>query len=296
MKISPRLWEGEKNNLLLRSLSFNSKGNLLAKVNWKIAFVDTHFSCRSLFVLISTKIQSLPLLLLHSSSLEQTMAGNPQVPPDGFFPTRRNPHPQCDHESFHHQFPSPPQNPAFQDSRPMNPPHNNNRSVFFKTRPCKQFEKGECPHGKFCTFAHGPGDLRQPPPNWQEMVARERFGDSQGQKHKICNNFYKGEGCAYGDNCTFLHVKKEVGPQLWDSQASNCTENLGLALARPFGGIGNSNDQKTGAWKTKPCYKYEKFGRCVNGDDCQYAHEPAGTFVIFTTIYTTGSIQNNVYM
>ncbi|KAI8023984.1 putative cyclic nucleotide-gated ion channel 5 [Camellia lanceoleosa] len=77
--------------------------------------------------------------------------------------------------------------------------------------------EGNCRNGEHCTFAHGPEDLREPPPNWQEIVgAREKdkglgnWNDDQRTVHKmkICKRFYNGEECPYGDKCNFLHEQK----------------------------------------------------------------------------------------
>lgn len=125
------------------------------------------------------------------------------------------------------------------------------QTIFFKTRPCRMFEDGNCPHGLNCTFAHGPEDLRQPPPNWQEIVAKEQsqlwqLGYQHQHRPKICKRFYNGERCQYGDRCTFLHI-------------------------RP-----NASKNNEGFGKSKRCHKYEKHGHCPNGDRCPYAHGSAG--------------------
>ncbi|CAA2982953.1 zinc finger CCCH domain-containing 39-like [Olea europaea subsp. europaea] len=42
--------------------------------------------------------------------------------------------------------------------------------IFYKTRICAKFSEGTCKNGEHCTYAHGVEDLRNPPPNWQELV------------------------------------------------------------------------------------------------------------------------------
>ncbi|KAJ4842110.1 hypothetical protein Tsubulata_033931 [Turnera subulata] len=108
-------------------------------------------------------------------------------------------------------------------------------NIFFKTRMCAKFRTGNCRNGELCNFAHGIQDLRQPPPNWQELVGvgpggggggrseeerqdRQDKGESRAQgsgnwdedqriihKMKLCKKFYNGEDCPYGDRCNFLH-------------------------------------------------------------------------------------------
>ncbi|KAI3801867.1 hypothetical protein L1987_29984 [Smallanthus sonchifolius] len=83
-------------------------------------------------------------------------------------------------------------------------------NIFYKTRLCQKFANGKCTNGDKCTFAHGPKDLREPPPNWQELVKDNRGGNWNDdekiiQRMRICRNFYNGENCPYGEKCTFLH-------------------------------------------------------------------------------------------
>ncbi|KAJ0524317.1 putative transcription factor C3H family [Helianthus annuus] len=52
--------------------------------------------------------------------------------------------------------------------------------IFYKTRMCQKFLDGTCRNGNGCTFAHGPNDLCEPPPNWQELVKDNRGGNAGG--------------------------------------------------------------------------------------------------------------------
>ncbi|CAI0389526.1 unnamed protein product [Linum tenue] len=119
-------------------------------------------------------------------------------------------------------------------SRMQMPPPSNipiNRgttNIFFKTRMCAKFKTGTCRNGENCNFAHGMQDLRQPPPNWQELVGVSGGSGSGGgrveednsrqppvvnweddqriiHKMKLCKKFCNGEECPYGDRCNFLH-------------------------------------------------------------------------------------------
>ncbi|KAJ0885942.1 putative transcription factor C3H family [Helianthus annuus] len=54
--------------------------------------------------------------------------------------------------------------------------------IFYKTRMCQKFLDGTCRNGNGCTFAHGPNDLCEPPPNWQELVKDNRGGNAEKQE------------------------------------------------------------------------------------------------------------------
>ncbi|CAN0900261.1 Zinc finger CCCH domain-containing protein 39 [Linum grandiflorum] len=114
---------------------------------------------------------------------------------------------------------------------PNNPPVNRGTTcIFFKTRMCAKFKTGTCRNGENCNFAHGMQDLRQPPPNWQELAGVGNNGGGGGgggggrveedrsspvvnweddqriiHKMKLCKKFCNGEECPYGDRCNFLH-------------------------------------------------------------------------------------------
>ena len=45
------------------------------------------------------------------------------------------------------------------------------KSDLYKTRLCKNFlEKGACPYGKLCQYAHGMSELRQSPLGWFDVI------------------------------------------------------------------------------------------------------------------------------
>ncbi|XP_027329965.1 zinc finger CCCH domain-containing protein 39 [Abrus precatorius] len=173
--------------------------------------------------------------------------------------------------------------------------------IFFKTRICAKFRLGACRNGENCNFAHGVEDMRQPPPNWQELVGlrnEERpssgnWDDDQKIIHrmKLCKKFYNGEDCPYGDNCSFLHedpakfrddsgrfrestaisIGTNGSPKSYgdgcDNLDSNRAVNTGLNVSR--------GNVKSTYWKTKLCIKWETTGNCPFGDDCHFAHGQA---------------------
>lgn len=192
--------------------------------------------------------------------------------------------------------PFPPMNPRIMNL--TNPPINRGTGhIFYKTRMCLKFLEGNCRNGEHCTFAHGPEDLREPPPNWQEIVgAREKdkgpgnWNDDQRMVHKmkICKRFYNGEECPYGDKCNFLHEQKfktEMGSPR-ESSAISIGTTGSMAGNRSVSDqfevntnkhVNASSDDfrdymKPTYWKTKLCIKWETTGQCPFGERCHFAH------------------------
>ncbi|XP_031373908.1 zinc finger CCCH domain-containing protein 39 isoform X2 [Punica granatum] len=179
-----------------------------------------------------------------------------------------------------------------------NPPINKGATnIFFKTRMCAKFKMGTCRNGENCNFAHGIEDMRQPPPNWQELVgAREddhrssdNWDDDQKiiHKMKLCKKFYNGEECPYGDRCNFLHE----GPSKFRDDSGRFRETSAICIGTsgtPMGHRNGSNqsevwraasssvdprvNMKPVYWKTKLCTKFEVTGDCPFGDKCHFAH------------------------
>ncbi|XWS70675.1 hypothetical protein CRYUN_Cryun03dG0067200 [Craigia yunnanensis] len=185
---------------------------------------------------------------------------------------------------------------------PLNPPVNKGTSnIFFKTRMCAKFRLGTCRNGEDCNFAHGIEDLRQPPPNWQEIVGgrdEERPSGNWDDDHriihrmKLCKKFYNGEQCPYGDRCNFLHED----PSKFRDDIGRFRENSAISIGTtgPPAGHGIVSDQSEGNrpvnstvsdafrgnmkpvypvyWKTKLCTKWETTGHCPFGEKCHFAH------------------------
>lgn len=200
----------------------------------------------------------------------------------------------------------PPMNSRMQ--HPQNPPSNRGGTshIFFKTRMCAKFKMGMCRNGENCNFAHGIEDMRQPPPNWQDLVGlreEERpsgnWDDDQKiiHKMKLCKKYYNGEECPYGERCNFLHED----PSKFRDDAGRCRESSAISLVANgspkshLNGSSNSDSNKavnTGCdgsrsntkapfWKTKLCSKWELTGQCPFGDKCHFAHGQAG--IVLTT-------------
>lgn len=176
-------------------------------------------------------------------------------------------------------------------------------NIFFKTRVCAKFKLGQCRNGEKCNFAHGVDDLRQPPPNWQELVGgREEdrgtsnWDDEQriALKMKLCKKFSNGEICSYGDKCNFLHEDpnkyKDDSTRFRDiasisngsTPAVNVTsgngtglEYLDLNFVSPGSNCYKMNIRSE-HWKTKLCSKFEVTGFCSFGDKCGFAHGRVG--------------------
>ncbi|KAK3029103.1 hypothetical protein RJ639_039247 [Escallonia herrerae] len=195
-----------------------------------------------------------------------------------------------DNNSSPNPAPFPPMN------RRINPPVNKGTThIFFKTRMCAKFLEGNCRNGDNCTFAHGSEDLREPPPNWQELVKDRGAGswneDQQIHRMKICKKFYNGEECPYGERCNFLHerpIKFQTETEIPRDRESSA---IIVGTMGAYMGHRGDTDQaevnkqvnsgsdahrvnilKPAFWKTKICSKWEATGYCLFGERCHFAH------------------------
>lgn len=183
---------------------------------------------------------------------------------------------------------------------PMNPLVNKGTSnIFFKTKMCTSFRVGMCSKGADCNYAHGMEDMRQPPPNWQELTGlRGEDRSSSGNwdddqkiihKMKLCKKFYNGEECPYGERCNFLHED----PAKFRDDSGRFRESSAISIGTTgspvgYGSGSNQSDSikpvNTGPdafrvnakpyLKTKLCNSWEK-GQCHYGDKCHFAHGQA---------------------
>jgi len=55
-------------------------------------------------------------------------------------------------------------------------------------------EKGICPYGEKCDFAHGTSDLSY------DITKHPKY------RTKLCRSFLESGTCVYGDRCCFSHV------------------------------------------------------------------------------------------
>ncbi|XP_044463749.1 zinc finger CCCH domain-containing protein 39 isoform X2 [Mangifera indica] len=180
----------------------------------------------------------------------------------------------------------------------LNPPINKGTAnIFFKTRICAKFKQGTCRNGENCNFAHGLEDLRQPPPNWQDLVGggggrveEDRSSGGGGNwddDHKIihnmklCKKFYNGEECPYGDRCNFLHED----PSKFRDDSGRYRESSAISIGTTgppvvHGVSFNQSDSNRSVnnttvkpvyWKTKLCSKWTT-GQCPFGEKCHFAH------------------------
>uniref|UniRef100_A0A7N0TDC8 C3H1-type domain-containing protein n=1 Tax=Kalanchoe fedtschenkoi TaxID=63787 RepID=A0A7N0TDC8_KALFE len=172
-------------------------------------------------------------------------------------------------------------------------------NIFFKTRVCAKFKLGLCRNGENCNFAHGVEDLRQPPPNWQELVGGREEDRGSGNwddeqrialKMKLCKKFSNGEVCPYGDRCNFLHEDPKRlrddsdSVRFRESSAIHIGSKVNTAAGHGSGlDLADANLFNTGSdayrmnvriehWKTKLCCKFEANGFCSFGDKCGFAH------------------------
>lgn len=70
----------------------------------------------------------------------------------------------------------------------------------YKTELCKTFEeKGICPYGNMCRFAHGKSDL---------LLDIKNIPNSSNYKSKDCFCYFKQGYCNYGSRCHYKHAEK----------------------------------------------------------------------------------------
>ena len=110
------------------------------------------------------------------------------------------------------QKPNPPTPKAQAPPKPINQPiylkpllkptkKDNNGSGGFKTAMCKHIlEKGQCPHGKYCVYAHKPSELR----NKHSEIDEEHF------KTRMCKNITEEGHCIHGQYCQYAHKPSEI--------------------------------------------------------------------------------------
>ena len=71
----------------------------------------------------------------------------------------------------------------------------------FKTAMCKHIlEKGQCPHGSYCVYAHKPSELR----NKYSEIDEENF------KTRMCNHVIEKGHCIHGQYCQYAHKPSEI--------------------------------------------------------------------------------------
>jgi butyrate response factor len=82
-----------------------------------------------------------------------------------------------------------------------------------KSSLCRNFmEKGFCPYGSKCQFAHGPQELR---------INMEH---NRSYKTKGCHAFANKGHCCYGSRCNFIHEQTSSAPaggQKWHAIYAN---------------------------------------------------------------------------
>ncbi|KAE9601827.1 putative transcription factor C3H family [Lupinus albus] len=206
--------------------------------------------------------------------------------------------------------------PRMRMMHPQNNNNNNNRvsnklgtgtgHIFFKTRMCTKFRLGSCRNGENCNFAHGIEDMRQPPPNWQELVGLRGSNEEQHSaawnwdddqkiilKMKLCKKYCNGEECPYGERCSFLHEEpskfrddsvriressvirigtNESPKSNEDGYDYNNSETDKAVVMNNVGLNAYRGKVRSTFWKTKLCIKWETTGQCPFGEGCHFAH------------------------
>jgi hypothetical protein len=209
--------------------------------------------------------------------------------------------PRISEDSQSNALPCPPMSSRL---NPPNPLVNRGTSnIFYKTKMCTTFMAGMCSKGADCKYAHGIEDMRQPPPNWQELAGLRggedrlsgNWDDDQKIIHrlKLCKKFYNGEECPYGDRCNFLHEDpgkfRDDSGRFRESSAisigttgSSLVHGSGSNLSDCNKPLNNGSDASRVPMKpylkTKICNSWER-GQCHYGDKCHFAHGQAGIWL-----------------
>lgn len=157
-------------------------------------------------------------------------------------------------------------------------------NIFYKTRKCVKFEKGNCLIAENCNYAHGDEDIREPPPNWRELICEKDKGvgnqnDDQRMTNsgKVCWTFNKGKWCKYGEKCRYLHESpSKVKTGMANPLARECS-------AIHIGTMGPMMEHRRETKKTKlnMCRMWEITGQCPFGERCHFAHVQSGMLVAY---------------
>ena len=126
---------------------------------------------------------------------------------------------------------------------------------------CYLWQQGTCTHGNFCRFAHtGEGGCA----STVVLTPEELEKRNTLKKKKIkCFAFRKGK-CKLGDKCPYSHD--------FDPKAVKKKKKDKNADVTGF----ESNDMSSSKGSDqKPCFNWQKKGKCRKGDSCPYLHETA---------------------
>ncbi|VVB02196.1 unnamed protein product [Arabis nemorensis] len=130
------------------------------------------------------------------------------------------------------------------------------------TKLCCKFRAGTCPYvANLCHFAHSAEELRRPPSGESREEFKIPAESGRSYKGRHCKKFYSGEGCPYGESCTFLH-----------DDASRNRESFAISLGPRGYGADVAQIVKPPNWKTRICNKWEITGYCPFGANCHFAH------------------------
>jgi len=130
------------------------------------------------------------------------------------------------------------------------------KSGNFKTVLCSQYELYRtCPYEGFCTFAHGPSELRmmQAKPNMDDLRRAKMFEKFFGRMDYYPN----------GQQCSYAH-----SPSVFPQQPANL-QQLSMSIPKKEQNIKREN------YKTVLCSQYELFRTCPYEGFCTHAHGPS---------------------
>ncbi len=182
----------------------------------------------------------------------------------------------------------------------------------YKTSLCIAFNtKGHCTKGEACMYAHGPGELRAPPPGSASVSSssatmnmnvvnnhypnhlphphhhQQQQPHHQHQNHKpnfktvLCKTFTEAGFCTYGATCNFAHGYSELRTYGDSNEAAVGGHGAVAAHGSNLGGMGigmamdaqiRENKRKRSNVKTALCTNFTSTGYCKYGDNCTFAH------------------------
>ncbi|XP_076897299.1 zinc finger CCCH domain-containing protein 39-like [Bidens hawaiensis] len=157
--------------------------------------------------------------------------------------------------------------------------------IFYKTKMCHKFLEGTYRNASGCTYAHGPSDLREPPPNWQELVIDNNNSNNNNNNNssrggniwnddekiihqmRLCRKFCNGHECPYVEKCAFIHespakFKIEAVTDCGRTRESSVI-NIQI-VAVDYGQSKTEAGQMYGKWETN--------GHNMFADKCHFDH------------------------
>ena len=149
-------------------------------------------------------------------------------------------------------------------------------------RRCLDYQAGKCKYGERCQFSHVERQkVGQDKNNGKTNMNKERNIGTINRERKLCLYYERTGRCKYGAICKFVHSERQRGGRD-SSQGKQNVEERKMAYHEE---------------NKKPCYNYERDGRCRYGDRCKFSHgkenvKDKGKKII-CKLYEKGNCRNN---